>query len=106
MKKTCVNVAILAGVILFPALCFAQTGTPPGGIEGLEVANDTLIEWIAPTEKIIYSVAVIVGLIGGFRIAQKLFNGDRDVNKDMTNFGGACIFLVVVGLVLRGIFLG
>ena len=90
--------------ILYPSNIMAQG--PAGGAEGLNEAANQLRTWIAPVETIIYVIAVIVGLVGGLRITQKLYNGDRDVNKDFTNYGGGVVFLCVVGLILRAVFLG
>ena len=105
MKKKCVNLAFIA-LILVPCIAIAQNGAPPGGADGMEQASESVIEWIAPVENLIWASAVIIGLVGGARIAQKMFNGDRDINKDLTSYGGACVLLSVIGIILRSIFLG
>lgn len=90
--------------LLYPSSVIAQG--PTGGAQGLTEATSELKTWISPVESIIYVIAVIIGMVGAFRITQKLYNGDRDVNKDFTNFGGGVVFLCVVNLILRAIFLG
>lgn len=106
MKKVSLSFVLFIIFSLVGFYSYSQQGTPPGGINGFNEANDTLINWIAPIEKLVWTGAVLAGLVGGYRIAQKLFNGDRDTNKDLMQFGGGVLILVVIGLILRGIFLG
>ncbi|WP_368336427.1 DUF4134 domain-containing protein [Parabacteroides merdae] len=50
-------------------------------------------------------VGAIVGLVGGVQIYIKWNNGDQDVTKRIIGWGGACLFLVATGSILKVLFL-
>ena len=49
--------------------------------------------------------AAILGLVGGVRVYSKFSSGDPDASKSATALFLSCVFLVIVGTVLRSFFL-
>ena len=50
-------------------------------------------------------MAAILGLVGGVRVYSKFSSGDPDASKSATALFLSCVFLVIVGTVLRSFFL-
>ena len=49
-------------------------------------------------------VGGVVGVVGAIRIYIKWNNGDQDVTKAIVGWGGACLFLVLSGGVIKLVF--
>ena len=75
------------------------------GIKGITYATSKFTSYFAPLTKLIYAVGAVVGLIGGIKVYQKFSSGDPDTSKTAASWFGACIFLVIVGVVLESFFL-
>lgn len=75
------------------------------GIKGITDATSMVTSYFAPLTKLIYAVGAVVGLIGGIKVYQKFSSGDPDTSKMAASWFGACIFLVIVGVVLESFFL-
>ena len=74
-------------------------------IKGITDATSMVTSYFAPLTKLIYAVGAVVGLIGGIKVYQKFSSGDPDTSKTAASWFGACIFLVIVGVVLESFFL-
>ena len=72
------------------------------GIKGITDATSMVTSYFAPLTKLIYAVGAVVGLI---KVYQKFSSGDPDTSKTAASWFGACIFLVIVGVVLESFFL-
>ena len=46
----------------------------------------------------------VVGLIGGVRVYIKWQSGDQDTQKAIMGWFGACLFLILVGVVIKAFF--
>ena len=75
------------------------------GIKGITDATSMVTSYFAPLTKLIYAVGAVVGLVGGIKVYQKFSSGDPDTSKTAASWFGACIFLVIVGVVLESFFL-
>ena len=75
------------------------------GIKGITDATSMVTSYFAPLTKLIYAVGAVVGLIGGIKVYQTFSSGDPDTSKTAASWFGACIFLVIVGVVLESFFL-
>lgn len=75
------------------------------GIKGITDATSMVTSYFAPLTKLIYAVGAVVGLIGGIKVYQKFSSGDPDTSKTAASWFGACIFLVIVGVVIESFFL-
>jgi hypothetical protein len=92
------------GFIAFSLNVFALAAQGQG-VAGITQATTELKTYFEPASNLILAIGAIVGLIGGVRCYIKWNTGDQDVMKSVMGWGGACIFLVVVALVIRAFFL-
>jgi len=83
------------------AILLAQSGA---GAAGIDAASAEIGGMFDSTSKLILAIAAVVGLIGGVRCYIKWNTGDQDVMKSVMGWGGACIFIVIVSLVIRAFF--
>jgi hypothetical protein len=74
------------------------------GAIGIDAASSELITYIDPVANMILIVGAIVGLIGGIRVYIKWNSGDQDVQKSIMGWFGSCLFLIVVGIVIKAFF--
>ena len=82
----------LSAVLLFTAASALAQGN---GLSGINQA----------TNKLIYAIGAVVGLIGGMKVYSKFSSGDPDTSKTAASWFGACIFLIVAATILRSFFL-
>lgn len=76
-----------------------------GGMAGINEATNMVTSYFDPLTKLIFAVAAILGLVGGVRVYSKFSSGDPDASKSATALFLSCVFLVIVGTVLRSFFL-
>ena len=74
------------------------------GAIGIDAASSELITYIDPVANMILIVGAIVGLIGGVRVYLKWNQGDQDVHKSIMGWFVSCLFLIVVGIVIKAFF--
>lgn len=86
-------------LLLVTNAIFAQ-----GGAAGLDAAAAELISYLDSLGTFVFAVGGIIGFVGAIRVYSKMSNGDPDTNKAIMNWGGACIFLVLVGTILGAFF--
>ena len=53
---------------------------------------------------LIIAIGAVVGLIGGVRVYIKWQSGDQDTQKAIMGWFGACLFLILVGVVIKAFF--
>lgn len=53
---------------------------------------------------IILVIGAIVGLVGGIQVFVKWNRGERDINKEIAAWGGSCVFLLIMGTILKTAF--
>ena len=86
--------------------CFAQgNGMAGNGMAGISEATNMVSSYFDPLTKLIFAVAAILGLVGCVRVYSKFSSGDPDASKSATALFLSCVFLVIVGTVLRSFFL-
>lgn len=90
---------------LMAVVLASATMAQGNGIKGITDATSMVTSYFAPLTKLIYAVGAVVGLIGGIKVYQKFSSGDPDTSKTAASWFGACIFLVIVGVVLESFFL-
>jgi hypothetical protein len=86
---------------LLPAL---QSYAQGGGTTGINAATSSLSSYVDPVGNLILAIGAVVGLIGGVIVYIKWNSGDRDVSKEVMSWGGSCIFLVLVSVVIKAFF--
>lgn len=80
---------------------FAQTG---GGTTGINAATSSLTAYVDPVSTLTLAIGAVVGIIGGVRVYIKWNSGDQDINKEIMGWGGSCLFLVLVSVVIKAFF--
>jgi hypothetical protein len=79
----------------------AQSSFAQGGINA---ATSSLTSYVDPVSTLILAIGAVVGLIGGVRVYIKWNSGDQDINKELMSWGGSCLFLVLVSVVIKAFF--
>lgn len=85
------------------ALVFGAATASAGN--GIEEATRMVTSYFQPLTTLVYAIGAITGLIGGIKVYQKFSSGDPDTAKTAASWFGACIFLVIAGVVLESFFL-
>lgn len=93
-------VVCTAQLLLLQTIAFAQGG----GSTGINAATSSLKSYVNPVSLLILAIGAVVGLIGGVRVYIKWNAGDQDINKELMSWGGSCLFLVLVSVVIKAFF--
>lgn len=89
----------MPAVMLFPLGNVYADGTT-----GINAATSSLTAYVDPVSTLILTIGAVVGLIGGIRVYIKWNSGDQDINKELMSWGGSCLFLVLVSVVIKAFF--
>ena len=103
MKRTIQRVsrkgmALLALAVLGVYNVLAQSSS------GIDQATTEVNSYVDPVANLIIAIGAVVGLIGGVRVYIKWQSGDQDTQKAIMGWFGACLFLILVGVVIRAFF--
>ncbi len=71
---------------------------------GIDQATAEVSSYVDPVANLIIAIGAVVGLIGGVRVYIKWQSGDQDTQKAIMGWFGACLFLILVGVVIRAFF--
>ena len=71
---------------------------------GLTKASTELTKYLPLVQKIIYAVAGLVFIIGGFSVYVKMSNGEQDVKSSIMMYVGGVLFLLIVGSIAPTLF--
>lgn len=71
---------------------------------GIDQATSEVNSYVDPVANLIIAIGAVVGLIGGVRVYIKWQSGDQDTQKAIMGWFGACLFLILVGVVIRAFF--
>ncbi len=99
-NKTKILSLLLLGAMMSGSAS-AQSG---GGTTGINAATSTLTSYIDPVSTLTLAIGAVVGIIGGIMVYIKWNSGDRDISKEVMSWGGSCIFLVLVSVVIKAFF--
>lgn len=97
MKK---KLLLFAFALVASVSSFAQGG----GAGGIDAGASELTTYIDPIGNLILVIGAIVGLVGGVRVYIKWNSGDQDVQKAIMGWMGSCVFLMVVGVIIKAFF--
>ena len=92
------SMALFALTILGVYNSFAQSSA------GIDQATSEVSSYVDPVANLIIAIGAVVGLIGGVRVYIKWQSGDQDTQKAIMGWFGACLFLILVGVVIRAFF--
>ena len=99
IQKVCQrSVSLVALSVLGVYSSFAQSSA------GIDQATSEVSSYIDPVANLIIAIGAVVGLIGGARVYIKWQSGDQDTQKAIMGWFGACLFLILVGVVIRAFF--
>ena len=71
---------------------------------GIDQATAEVNSYVDPVSNLIIAIGAVVGLIGGVRVFIKWQSGDQDTQKAIMGWFGACLFLILVGVVIKSFF--
>lgn len=91
---------LMAGIAMCHTVAFAQNN----GVGAISQAQQTFTQYLAPVQKLLYAIAAIIALIGGFTIFFKMQNGDQDVKKSILMVVGGCVAFVALATALPAFF--
>jgi hypothetical protein len=74
------------------------------GISGINSASRDISSFYPALANLSIAIGGLVGLIGGLRIFILWQKGERDIEFEIMGWFGSCIFLVLLGGVVRAIF--
>lgn len=74
------------------------------GVQGITAAESTLLTYVDPVASLCLVIGAVVGIIGGVRVYIKWNSGDQDINKELMGWGGSCLFLVLVSVIIKAFF--
>nr|WP_181718660.1 DUF4134 domain-containing protein [Pedobacter sp.]QJS06239.1 conjugal transfer protein, TraE [Pedobacter sp.] len=103
--KTSIYFKKAVAVATLVAMSVGQTMAQGGnGVTGINAANTSLRQYVGPVSTLCLAIGAIVGIIGGVRVYIKWNSGDQDINKEIMGWGGSCLFLVLVGTIIKAFF--
>lgn len=91
----------IGGAILF---ALALTSSFAQGVQGITAAESSLLGYVDPVASLCLVIGAVVGIIGGVRVYIKWNSGDQDINKELMGWGGSCLFLVLVSVIIKAFF--
>lgn len=91
-------------MVLTALTAFSVYGSFAQSSAGIDQATSEVSSYIDPVANLIIAIGAVVGLIGGVRVYIKWQSGDQDTQKAIMGWFGACLFLVLVGVVIRAFF--
>ena len=86
------------------AMCHTVVYAQHAGIGAISQAQQTFTQYLSPVQKLLYAIAAIIALIGGFTIFFKMQNGDQDVKKTILQVVGGCVAFVAMATALPAFF--
>ena len=84
--------------------CYGSVFSFAEATSALDAASAGVKTWFKPVTSLIWVIAAIIGVIGGFRIYNKWQNGDQDVQKAAVGWFGSVLFLLAIGAVISSVF--
>lgn len=99
--------AICRAIIISQLLAYSITPTSAqgDGLAGITAATSMVNSFFEPLTQLMYSAGAVTGLIGGYKLYNKMCGGDADSYKYMGAFLGSCVVLVIVPTLLRAFFM-
>ena len=82
---------------------YAQAAAP--GVTGIYGAAADVRSFYKSVTDLIMAIGGLVGLVGGLRVYIKWNSGDRDITPDVMSWVGSSIFLLLVSVVMKSMFL-
>lgn len=75
------------------------------GIDGIYGATSDVRSFFNPMSDLILAIGAIVGTAGGLRVYAKWNAGEHHIEREVMGWMGACIFLELVGVIMKAMFM-
>ncbi len=85
-------------------MTFAALSARAQGVQGITAAESSLLTYVDPVASLCLVIGAVVGIIGGVRVYIKWNSGDQDINKELMGWGGSCLFMVLVSVIIKAFF--
>ena len=95
---------VLTALAMLMAMTTGFSQTIQDGTAAIETATGDVQALYGTIATLIYAIAAIVALVGGIKIFTAWNSGERDVQKMVIGWFGACIFLVAIGAIITAFF--
>lgn len=92
------------GTAVTATLVFSVSRIMAQSSAGIDQATAEVSSFVDPVSNLIIAIGAVVGLIGGVRVYIKWQSGDQDTQKAIMGWFGACLFLILVGVVIKAFF--
>jgi len=86
-------------------LCEVMIANAQPGIDGITGATSDVRSFFNPLSDLIMAIGAIVGLAGGLRVYTMWNSGNTGVEQAVMGWFGSCIFLELVGVVMKAMFM-
>ena len=90
-------------LLLSNGALYAQTGAAQMST-AIENSKTDISGIFQSLSDVILVIGAIVGLVGGIQVFVKWNRGERDINKEIAAWGGSCVFLLIMGTILKTAF--
>ncbi|MCY3998992.1 MAG: DUF4134 domain-containing protein [Flavobacteriaceae bacterium] len=97
-----IRTTLLVLIYVFVILSFESLGQDSK--KGITEVNKAVRSWLAPVSNLVLALGGVIGFIGAVRVYIKWNSGDQDVQKTLMSWMGACLFLVMVGIMIKAFF--
>ena len=95
---------LACATIAYNTMTYAQGNAGAAGVGAINGAANAFKAYERPVVTLLYSIAAIIALLGGFSIFTKLQNGDQDVKKTIMQVVGGCVAFVAIAQALPAFF--
>lgn len=93
---------LACAAVAYNTMTYAQAGA--AGVGAINSAANAFKAYEKPVVTLLYSIAAIIALLGGFSIFTKLQNGDQDVKKTIMQVVGGCVAFIAMATALPAFF--
>lgn len=94
--KTVLSTAVL--------LALSAASRAQNGAAAIQAADQEILTYLEPVGDLVLAIGAVVGTIAAIQIFIKWNSGDRDIAKALMSWAGACVFLILSGMVIKTFF--
>ena len=95
---------LISSLLFFGGIIYGQAGSGAGLTNALNAGANDVKGVYTGLVMLLNIIAGLVAIFGILRVYSKYQNGDQDTNKAIAQFGGAFIFLIAAGFVVKTFF--
>ncbi len=98
-KKTTIKLLGVVTLLMITGMVHAQ-----GISTGIDAAAGQVKGVFSNVSNLVLMIGGVVGLVGGIRVYVRWQSGERDIQKEIVGWMGACVFLLLTGAALKTMF--